>query len=54
MYDIIFMSYEESNADKHWDIVKKKFMGKKKSGVLGLFMHTQVVQEWLLQKCIML
>ena len=38
MYDIIFMSYEEPNADKHWDIVKKKFPWARRShGVLGLF-----------------
>jgi len=37
MYDIIFMSYEEPNADKHWDIVKKKFPCARRShGVLGL------------------
>ena len=37
MFDIIFMSYEEPNADKHWDIVKKKFPWARRShGVLGL------------------
>lgn len=31
------MSYEEPNADKHWDIVKKKFPWARRShGVLGL------------------
>lgn len=37
MFDIIFMSYEEPNADKHWDIVKKKFPWARRShGVKGL------------------
>ena len=37
MFDIIFMSYEEPNADKHWDIVKKKFPWARRShGVQGL------------------
>jgi hypothetical protein len=37
MFDIIFMSYEEPNADKHWDLVKKKFPWARRShGVKGL------------------
>ena len=53
MYDIIFMSYEESHVDKHWDIVKKKFWQRRSHGVLGLSADIKSVRM-VPQKCIML
>jgi hypothetical protein len=37
MYDIVFISYEESNADDNWQLLKTKFpLAKRLHGVTGL------------------
>ena len=37
MFDIIFMSYEEPNAEEHWEAVKQKYpWARRVHGVKGL------------------
>jgi len=37
MYDIVFISYNESNADKNWDLLKSRFPSAKRvDGVKGI------------------